>query len=149
MASERPGSSAEGRASGDTGSSREAEPPITDEPALVEPTAEEMEAWAAQEAQRRKAWLDGPTEPEKAAWARRERDRRLAELGPEARAMELARLGRRYGRETQLVAEGAVSLFLTWSRRAITELARAGREWEEEATRPPARRRIPLDDEDR
>ena len=132
----------------DTTTSRAAEP-LTDEPALVEPTTDEIEAWATQEKDRRRAWAEGPTESEKAAWARRERDRRLADLGPEARAMELARLGRRYGRETQLVAEGAVSLFLTWSRRAITELARAGREWEEEATRPPARRRIPLDDEDR
>jgi hypothetical protein len=123
--------------------------PAADEPALVEPTDDEVAAWAAQEAERRRAWLQGPTESEKAAWARRERGRRLAELGPEARAVELARLGQRYGRETQLVAEGAVSLFLTWSRRAIAELARAGREWEEEATRPPARRRIPLDDEDR
>ena len=116
---------------------------------MVEPTTDEVEAWATEEARRRQAWLQGPSESEKAAWARRERDRRIAELGPEARAAELSRLGRRYGREAQLIAEGAMSLFLTWSRRAITELARAGREWEEEATRPPARRRIPLDDEDR
>jgi hypothetical protein len=129
--------------------SADAAPTVSDEPAIVEPSADEVEAWAAQETQRRQAWLRGPTESEKASWARGERGRRIAELGPEARAAELARLSRRYGRETQLIAEGAMSLFLTWSRRAIAELVRAGREWEEEATRPPARRRIPLDDEDR
>jgi hypothetical protein len=125
------------------------EEPLTEAPALVEPPPEEIEAWAASEAQRRRSWLEGPTDSEKAAWARRERGRRLAELGPDARAAELARLGRRYGRETQLAAEGAMSLFMTWSRRALAELVRAGREWEAEASRPPARRRIPVDDEDR
>ena len=122
---------------------------LADEPALVDPTSAEVDAWAAQERDRRRAWLDGPTDHEKAAWVRRERSRRVGELSPEARAAELARLSRRYGRETQLVAEGAVSLLLLWSRRAIAELARAGREWEEDVSRAPARRRIPLDDEDR
>jgi hypothetical protein len=132
-----------------TGQASAPEASVSDAPELVEPTADEIEAWAASERERRRAWLEGPTDAEKASWARRERGRRTAELGPEARAAELARLGRRYGRETQLVAEGAVSLLWLWSRRAIAELARAGREWEAEATRTPTRRRIPLDDEDR
>jgi hypothetical protein len=138
----------EGRAKSDVGSLVD-DGSLVDPPALVEPTPEEIDAWAAQEKERRQAWLEGPTDAEKAAWSRRERSRRIGELAPEARAAELARLGQRYGRETQLVAEGAVSLFLTWSRRAIAELARAGREWEADVARPPARRRIPVDDEDR
>jgi hypothetical protein len=118
-------------------------------PSLVEPTEAEIEAWAEQEHERRQAWLDGPTAMERADWARRERDRRLAELEPEARMREMARLGKRYGRETQLAAEGAMSLMWKWSRRTFAEFARAGLEWEEEAARSPRRRRIRLDEEDR
>jgi hypothetical protein len=119
------------------------------DPVVVEPTDEEIEAWAASERERRRAWLDGPSAAERADWVRRERARRLGELSPEARAAELARLGRRYGRETQLVAEGAASLLWTWSRRAFAELARMGLEWEESAGRSPRRQRVNLDDEGR
>ncbi len=127
------------------------EPPAVDdaEPSLVEPTESEIEAWAEHEHERRRAWLEGPTAMERADWARRERDRRLADLEPEARMREMARLGKRYGRETQLAAEGAMSLLWTWSRRTFAEFARAGLEWEEEAARSPRRRRIRLDEEDR
>jgi hypothetical protein len=138
-----------GETTGSMAPSPQASPDVTDEPALVEPTPDEIEAWAAAETERRRAWVAGPTDAEKAAWAARERGRRISELGPEARAVEIARLGRRYGRETQLVAEGAMSLFMTWSRRAIAELIRAGRDWEADAMRTPSRRRIPLDREDR
>jgi hypothetical protein len=127
------------------------EPPDADdtEPSLVEPTESEIAAWAEHEHERRQAWLEGPTALERADWARRERDRRLADLEPEARMREMARLGKRYGRETQLAAEGAMSLLWTWSRRTFAEFARAGLEWEEEAARSPRRRRIRLDEEDR
>ena len=37
---------------------------------------------------------------------------------------------RRYPREAQLAAEGAVSLMWKWSRRTMIDLVRAGREWE-------------------
>jgi hypothetical protein len=124
-------------------------PPDLDDPLHIEPSQEEIEAWIERERERRRAWLDGPNEGDQAAWIRRERIRRLAGLGPEARAAELARLGRRYGRETQLVAEGAVSLLWSWSRRALAQLARTGLEWEEEVGRSPRRRRVSLDDEDR
>ena len=119
------------------------------DPILVEPTDEEIEAWAAAERERRRAWLEGPSATEKSDWVRRERARRLGELSPEARAAELARIGRRYGRETQLVAEGAASLFVSWSRRAFSELARMGLEWEEAAGRAPRKQRVSLDDEGR
>jgi hypothetical protein len=119
------------------------------DPVVVEPTDEEIEAWAARERERRRAWLEGPSDAERADWVRRERARRLGELSPEARAAELARLGRRYGRETQLVAEGAASLMWTWSRRAFAELARMGLEWEESAGRSPRKQRVNLDDEGR
>ncbi|MFV2064241.1 MAG: hypothetical protein ACC726_12125 [Chloroflexota bacterium] len=125
------------------------EEPIEGEPPIVDPSDQEIEEWADHERERRKAWLAGPTAAERAAWAERERERRIADLGPEARAAEFARLGRRYGRETQLVAEGALSLLSTWSRHTLAELARAGEEWEEDATRSPRRRRVRLDDEER
>lgn len=127
------------------------EPPEADtgEPSTVEPTEAEIETWAEQEHERRRAWLDGPSAAERADWARRERDRRLDALGPDARMREIARLGKRYGRETQLAAEGAASLLWTWSRKTFAEFARAGLEWEEEAARSPRRRRIRLDEEER
>jgi hypothetical protein len=130
---------------------RSADAPVdaSRDPVLVEPTDEEIEAWAASERERRRAWLEGPSAAERADWVRRERARRLGELSPEDRAAELARLGRRYGRETQLVAEGAASLMWTWSRRAFAELARMGLEWEESAGRSPRKQRVNLDDEGR
>lgn len=136
---------------GEDASRSAAEPPATDDdgPSLVEPTESEIEAWAKQEHERREAWLAGPSPMERADWARRERDRRLADLEPEARVREMARLGKRYGRETQLAAEGAMSLLWTWSRRTFAEFSRAGLEWEEEAARSPRRRRIRLDEEER
>lgn len=115
----------------------------------VEPTEVEIEAWAERERERRRAWLEGPSAAERADWALRERERRLDSLEPEARVREMARLGKRYGRETQLAAEGAMSLLWTWSRRTFAEFARAGLEWEEEAARSPRRRRIRLDEEER
>lgn len=134
----------------DTSQTVSAPPSEDDEgPSMVEPTDAEIEVWAEREHKRRQAWLKGPNAVERADWARRETDRRLAELEPEARMREMARLGKRYGRETQLAAEGAMSLLWTWSRRTFAEFARAGLEWEEEAARSPRRRRIPLDEEER
>jgi hypothetical protein len=114
----------------------------------LDPTDEEIDAWAARERERRRAWLAGPTEDERASWVRRERVRRLTELGPGFRATDLARKGRRYGRETMLATEGAASLMVRWSRRMFAELVRAGLEFEDEISRTP-RRRIRLDDEER
>jgi hypothetical protein len=119
------------------------------EPNASEPTQAEIDAWAAQEKQRREAWLNGPTAEERAAYASRLRQRRLAEAFDEGETLiaEKMRLGVRYGRETQLAAEGAANLFYRWSRRTMAELIRAGREWEEETSLPNRRRRVPLDDE--
>jgi hypothetical protein len=115
------------------------------DPATAGPSAEEVDAWAERERARRQAWLAGPTEDERAAWADDERARRRAEKRVQARAAELARLGRHYGREGQLATEGAISILLGWSRKTFDDLVRAGRQWEDETSRAP--RRVPLDDE--
>ncbi len=121
-------------------------------PIQIEPTDDEIRAWAESERKRREAWLQGPTEAERAEFARHERERRLAELDDEADAKGSQRrrppIGR-YTRETQLAAEGAMSLMWRWSRRSLAELVRAGREWEEETAQSPGRRRVPFDDEGR
>jgi hypothetical protein len=128
------------RASGDA---------TADEPIAGEPTQAEIEDWAAREKQRREAWLNGPTAEERAAYASRLRQRRLAQAFDEGETLiaEKMRLGVRYGRETQLAAEGAATLFYRWSRRTMADMVRAGREWEEETSLPNRRRRVPLDDE--
>ena len=128
------------RASGDA---------MTDGPIASEPTQAEIDDWAAREKQRREAWLSGPSAEEREAYASRLRQRRLAEAFDEGETIiaEKMRLGVRYGRETQLAAEGAMTLFYRWSRRTMSELIRAGREWEEETSLPNRRRRVPLDDE--
>jgi hypothetical protein len=114
--------------------------------AFPEPSEAEIEEWAAHERQRREAWLKGPTEEQKASWARRERERRLAELEGSAQARrfvaEQSRLFQRTVREAQLAAEGAVSLLFKLSLSdAFEQLVRAGRDWEEEFTSAPTRRR--------
>ena len=123
---------------------------VTDEAAGLEPTQAEIDAWVARERERRQAWLKGPSPDEREAYARRLRQRRVAEAFDEgeARIAEGVRLGVRYGRETQLAAEGAMTVLLRWSRRTFADMVRAGREWEEETTLPNRRRRVPLDDED-
>jgi len=122
----------------------------TDEAAGLEPTQAEIDAWVARERERRQAWLKGPSPDEREAYARRLRQRRVAEAFDEgeARIAEGVRMGVRYGRETQLAAEGAMTVLLRWSRRTFADMVRAGREWEEETTLPNRRRRVPLDDED-
>lgn len=121
-----------------------------DESAVLEPTQAEIDDWAAREKKRREAWLNGPTAEERADYARRLRQRRLADAfdESEARIAEGVRTGMRYGRETQLAAEGAMTVLYRWSRRTFAELVRAGREWEEETSLPNRRRRVPLDDEE-
>ena len=116
----------------------------------LDATQAEIDEWAARERKRREEWLNGPTEEERAAYARRVRDRRISAAFDEgeARIADTMRMGVRYGRETQLAAEGAATLFYRWSRRTFAELVRAGREWEEETTLPNVRRRVSLDDED-
>jgi hypothetical protein len=122
-----------------------------DEPLFLDPSEAEIEEWAARERQRREGWLSGPTAEQKAAWARRERERRLSEIegAPHARAASVdpGRLAQRYVREAQLAAEGAMSLLFKLSLSdALEQLVRAGREWEEEFTsQPTRRRRVPLD----
>jgi hypothetical protein len=120
-----------------------------DESSVLEPTQAEIDAWAAQEKRRREAWLSGPSPEERADYARRLRQRRLADAFDEgeARVAEGVRVGVRSARETQLAAEGAMTLFYRWSRRTFAELVRAGREWEEETSLPNRRRRVSLDDE--
>ncbi len=127
-----------------------AAPNATEESPTLEPTQAEIDAWVERERKRRKAWLDGPSEDERKDYARRLRQRRLAEAfdDSEARLTDSLRRGMRYGREGQLAAEGAASLFYRFSRRTIAELIRAGREWEEETTLPTRRRRVSLDDDE-
>src|SRR5262249_6617314 len=81
------------------------------DPVDFEPTSAEIEAWADKERQRRQAWLSGPSEDERAAFVRRERARRAMRSETlEMRAAGMARRSRRYGRDSQLAAEGAASL---------------------------------------
>jgi hypothetical protein len=123
---------------------------VGDNPDELAPTQAEIDAWAAEEKKRREAWLGGPTAAERAAYADRLHRRRLADAFDEGqtRVEDGVRLGVKYGRETQLAAEGAMSLVYRWSRRTFADLVRAGREWEEETSLPSRRRRVPLDDED-
>ena len=118
-------------------------------PTQIDPTDDEIREWAERERKRREAWLQGPSAEERAAFARRERERRAMELAEEPAANEVGRKRsrRRYRRETQLVAEGAMSLIYRWSRQSLAELVRAGREWEDEVAQTSTRRRVPLDDE--
>ena len=123
---------------------------MTDEPIGLEPTQEEIDAWVAREKRRRQAWLDGPTTKERDEYARRLRQRRVSDAFDEgeSRVQDGVRMGVRYGRETQLAAEGAMTVLYRWSRRTFSELVRAGRDWEEETSLPNRRRRVSLDDED-
>jgi hypothetical protein len=127
------------------------EPPADpEEPALLEPTQSEIDAWAAQERIRREAWLNGPTADQKAAWARRERERRMLERDVSdvrGGVRDSSRLVQRYVREMQLAAEGAVSLFFNSSPSEVfNNLVQAGRDWEEEFTnQPPRRKRVKLE----
>jgi hypothetical protein len=134
-----------------TGSTVEAsDDAIKDDAAALEPTQAEIDAWVAKERERRQAWLNGPSAEEREAYARRLRQRRLAEAFDEgeARIADGVRLGVRYGREAQLAAEGAMTIFMRWSRKTFDDMVRAGREWEEETSLPNRRRRVALDDED-
>jgi hypothetical protein len=114
-----------------------------------EPTQAEIDAWAARERKRREAWVTGPSDEERAEYAQHLKHRRLASTFDEgeARIADTVRTGVRYGRETQLAAEGAVALLYRYSRRSFAELVRAGREWEEETSLPTRRRRVSMDDE--
>jgi hypothetical protein len=127
---------------------------VADESAIdsdlaLEPTPEEIEAWAERERARRQAWLSGPSEQERAEYAAHLRQRRLAEAFDEGEAMleERMRQGLHYSREAQLAAEGAMSLFFRWSQRTFAELVKAGREWEEDTALPRMPRRVRMDDE--
>jgi hypothetical protein len=123
---------------------------MRDVPNGLEPTQAEIDEWAAREKRRREAWLSGPSPDERAEYARQVRQRRVSDAFDEgeSRVSEGVQLGVRYGREAQLAAEGAMTLFYRWSRRRMADLIRAGREWEEETTLPNRRRRVPLDDEE-
>jgi hypothetical protein len=127
----------------------------------VEPTQQEVEAWAERVRMRRQAWVDGPTEEEKHEWLRRERMRRLARFGFEAEAgpsngahngydpyAERRRLQRRYVREVRLATEGLGVWMATLPFKALAELVASGREWEEESLQPMRRRWVPFYDED-
>ena len=123
---------------------------LSEDPVALEPTQAEIDAWVEREKRRRQAWLNGPTSEERDDYAHRLRQRRLSDAFDEgeSRIQDGVRTGVRYGRETQLAAEGAMTLLYRWSRRTFAELIRAGREWEEETSIPDRRRRVPIDDED-
>ncbi len=118
--------------------------------AFLEPSDDEIEDWAGHERKQREQWLSGPTAEQKAAWARRERERRMLEREASdvrGSVRDSSRLVQRYVREMQLAAEGAVSLFFNSSPSEVFDnLIRAGRDWEEEFTsQPPRRRRVKLE----
>ncbi len=58
----------------------ESETPADPREEPLEPSQEEIDAWAAREHKRREAWASGPTDAEKQAWARRYRRRALLGL---------------------------------------------------------------------
>ena len=121
----------------------------TAEALATEPTQAEIDAWVAKEKARRQAWLAGPNEEEREAYAKRLKQRRVAETFDEGTHLidEGVRRGVKVGREGQLAVEGAMALLYRWSRRTMTDLVRAGREWEEETAMPSRRRRVPFDDD--
>lgn len=125
--------------------------PQRNEPPTSNPSASEVDDWAARERKRREAWLSGPTEAEKEIWARREHERRLAEFesggGPRRPTADPRRALQRYVREMQLATEGAMSLLFKMSLNDMFDnLVRAGHDWEEEfAAQPPRRRRVALE----
>jgi hypothetical protein len=133
----------------DTRTTTVADESAIDSDLALEPTPEEIEAWAERERARRQAWLSGPSEQERAEYAAHLRQRRLAEAFDEGEAMleERMRQGLHYSREAQLAAEGAMSLFFRWSQRTFAELVKAGREWEEDTALPRMPRRVRMDDE--
>jgi hypothetical protein len=127
----------------------------------VGPTEAEVETWAEQVRQRRKAWLDGPTEEEKLEWFRRERARRMVRRevdaedsqGPNGQTRydartERRRLERHYVRELRLATEGLAVLAVTLPFRVMADLVTAGQEWEEHSFQPTRRRWIPFYDDD-
>jgi hypothetical protein len=115
----------------------------------TEPTQAEIDAWVDRERQRRQAWLAGPSDEERDQYASRLRRRNLADRFGEGedRLNESLRVGVRYSREAQLAAEGAVALIYRFTRKTFAELVEAGRQWEEQTSLPPRRRRVPIDDE--
>jgi hypothetical protein len=120
-------------------------PSKPDDAISLDPTEAELDEWADAERKRREAWLRGPTDEERARFAQQERERRLSDLGGLYR--DRLRRGLHYPREAQLAAEGAMSILVRWSRRTMTELIEAGREWEDELAGPRRRSRVPLDDD--
>jgi len=126
-----------------------AEASLPDADPALEPSPEEINAWAERERARRQAWLAGPSEQEREDYAAHLRQRRLAEAFDEGEAMlqERMRQGLRYSREAQLATEGAISLFFRWSQHMFGELVKAGREWEEETNLPRIPRRVRMDDD--
>jgi hypothetical protein len=77
----------------------------------LQPTPEEVEAWAARETKRREAWLAGPGQAERDDWARRYRRRAalgLAEsrLGPSPDEVETWATSERARRQAWLAGPG-------------------------------------------
>jgi hypothetical protein len=123
--------------------------PPADDPNLVDPSDEDIEAWAEGERQRRAAWLEGPTEDQKAAWAREQRQRRALVNDGAFRLprpiAESAHVSQQFMREWQLATEGAMNLFWKFSMRGLNTLVREGQAWEAEHA-PRSGRRVRLDD---
>ena len=99
----------------------------------IEPSEAELEAaWAEHERERREAWL------RYRRMGLREATLRLPAPNPEVALV----VAQRYMRECQLAAEGVISLlFKTSARDVLDNLVQSGREWEEEYTSQPVRRR--------
>ena len=102
----------------------------------IDPSDEEIEAWAAREQRRRVQWLAGPTREQAALWASRERQRRIGGADytrtPLRPGIAPAQLMLDATRNLRLAAEGALSLlFRSSPRNAFDYLVQAGREWED------------------
>lgn len=136
-------------------------------PDELEPTREEVDAWAERERKRREAWLQGPDEEERYEWARRERGRRWARAAygsgfappstfawglppivPPVDPSELDRIEARYIRDTQLALEGTILSLWRLPFRIFASATQAGRVWEEEQRLRTPRQRVPFYDDD-
>jgi hypothetical protein len=112
--------------------------------AAPSPTAEEIEAWAVRERQRRQQWLDGPSEEEKQHWARQQTAGIFADLAslPELLESELPEAAELFLREAELAGKGALYALTRAPQRLWSYFVRAGQAVDEELYQPPRRRRV-------
>jgi hypothetical protein len=114
----------------------------------IDPTEQEVEAWAEREKKRREAWLAGPSEDEKREWIQRQRHlRELRESYGASDDPALERqLERRLRRDAYLVRAGILDMLVHSPSRLGAKLIRSGLEAQYDYyTEPAYRRRVPPD----